>query len=480
MIIQNSQYVIKSLTIFSGGASPGSFANVNSNDVKEFGIDVRGLFQEINIFENIFFPCITGNILIHDAVGLNRKIRFDGSEYIFIHIQKDKGTSEGENPFEIKATFLIHKLTGKTNIGMNSEAYTLHFISQEYLLSEQQKIRKSFSGLYSDTVEKILTDYLRLKEPTNQINILDKTKNGNKIIIPNLTPFGAIQFITNRSLNKFGVPDFVFWQNQREGYNFASLSSLFSKNSDFEVNFGAKNISLNYIKDSKDFNLYYHTVMLGANDFQIINGFDLIDNVKNGYYAGKFFGFDPLTRKFTIKEVSHDKIYGKIPPGKKMPFDESIGDPGSHANPYPFNTKIYNKQGRLADEMFESKITVYPYEIDRKNSSYVKENDGASLNDIDETDSYVLQRKSILHNLYQRVVKIIMPGNFRFLCGKTVILNVPSFNNQRQVDNEEGDMSMSGKYIISAVRHIIRYDRHETVLEVMTDSSQIDPLTGKQ
>ena len=34
------------------------------------------------------------------------------------------------------------------------------------------------------------------------------------------------------------------------------------------------------------------------------------------------------------------------------------------------------------------------------------------------------------------------------------------------------DETLSGKYIITGVRHIIRFDKHETVIEVATDSTK--------
>jgi hypothetical protein len=33
------------------------------------------------------------------------------------------------------------------------------------------------------------------------------------------------------------------------------------------------------------------------------------------------------------------------------------------------------------------------------------------------------------------------------------------------------DKTLEGKYLIVAARHIIRYDKHETLLEVASDSS---------
>lgn len=485
MINQSGQYLIKSLVIFSGGATPGEYVDQTGSN-KEFGVDVRGLFQEISIHENIFSPCVTGSILIHDGLGLQRKIRFDGNEYIYIHAAKylkDGGPAE----LELKGTFLIYKVSERTNIGFNSEAYTLHFISPEFLLSEQQKVRKAYRGTYSNIIQNILTEYLDVQPNKTvssggtpyTINIIQPSPGDgvNYVIIPNLTPFKAINFLTGRALNSVNVPDFLFWQNHLFSYNFDSLSNIFGRDPDFEINFGAKNLT---IAENINDELYYKSVMLGANDFRIISNFDLINNVKKGYYAGKFFAFDPLTRKYQIIEVKHDNVYGRVPAGQIS--STALGDRGpSHANKYNYNTKVFNIKKRLADEEYESKITVYPFELDRTSSTLIQGSDPRTFSDIDKTHEYILQRKSIFNNLMQRVIRINMPGNFRFLAGKTVFLNFPHFYNERNKDEaqEVGDQSLAGKYIITAVRHIIRQDKHDTIIDVATDSSMINPITGR-
>lgn len=473
---QSGQYQIKSLVIYSAGAAPGeNYIDVQTNNNRQFGIDIRGLFQELNIYENMFYPCITGSILIHDGIGLNRKARFDGTEYIFINITKYDQNNSSNDQHEIKGIFLIHKVTDRTNIGFNSEAYVLHFISPEFLLSEQQKVRRSYTGLYSEMVSKILKDYLNVRTEikTNNItkNEVGKTSGQEKIVIPNLTPFKAIDFLASRSLNEKNVPDFLFWQNHLTGYNFKSLSKIFLEESKFEINFGVKNLSFgsnnSQFGQQYDEAGYYRTVFLGANNFKVLSNFDLIKNVKNGYYAGSFYAFDPLTRKYRRIEVKHEQYFANNPLVKK-------------ANRYPFNSKIYNNQKKTADTMFDSKITVYPFEIDRQSNQYIKDKIGDEINYLDGTHNYILQRKMIFYNLTQRLIQINMPGNFGFITGNCVQLNVPHFYNERGDESEVGDPSLSGKYVITAVRHIIKVDRHETILEVATDSSMMNPLTGVQ
>lgn len=62
-----------------------------------------------------------------------------------------------------------------------------------------------------------------------------------------------------------------------------------------------------------------------------------------------------------------------------------------------------------------------------------------------------------------------MPGNFRLWSGSNVMMNLP--NRFNAIGETEGDKTVRGKYLIVAARHIIRYDRHETILEVATDST---------
>ena len=68
-----------------------------------------------------------------------------------------------------------------------------------------------------------------------------------------------------------------------------------------------------------------------------------------------------------------------------------------------------------------------------------------------------------------------MPGNFVVSSGFTLNLEVPK--RAFKAENDDAfDMSLYGKYLIIATRHIIRYDRHEVVFEAATDSSNEDAI----
>lgn len=70
-------------------------------------------------------------------------------------------------------------------------------------------------------------------------------------------------------------------------------------------------------------------------------------------------------------------------------------------------------------------------------------------------------------------LKIVMPGNFQLSSGFNVNLVAPTFS-KKEIGGDNEDPSLSGKYIITSSRQIIGYDKHETIIEVATTSTNND------
>lgn len=421
-LVQATQFQIKKLSITSYDGS--------------VEYDIRQVFEELNIFENILLPCMSGNIVIRDAVGLSAKINFDGSEYLNVKISKF------EDEMEFDRKFIIYKQSERKEVTQNSEMYVLHFVSEEFILSQQKKIKQSFKGTYSEIIQRIMKDYLKINFVFPEIANIAPTKGLHNVVAPNKSPFDVIEMLTKQSVSQEGSPDYLFWQNNL-GYNFMPISMLISYDPLTTINFGAKNVGAT----DEVYNLF------GARDLKVISQFNMAENIQNGVYASKFIGFDPLTRTIQTTNISHNNVYGLNK---------------NHANEKPLNTNVYNKEKKMAKDMFDSKVTLYHFELPRMENSYLKSNDSQTASVIDDTHNYKVQRKVIFQNLMQKRLRVTMPGNFLLYTGSCVQLNVPN----RFIDSsEEGDKTLSGKYLITATRHIIRYDKHETIIEVSTDST---------
>ena len=198
-------------------------------------IDIQSIYEEISIFDSMFTPVMSGNILIKDAVGLSGILLFDGTEMLLIDISKDANSDVAN----FRKAFRIYKQSDRKNEGMNSESYALHFAADEIMFSDQQRVNQSYEGTYSSVVGKILTNYLKV--PENQLGGRYEDSIGiRKIAIPNLRPLEAIDWCAKRAVDQNQSPNFMFFQNMT-GFNFVTLSTLLSEVDVLDVRIEPKN-----------------------------------------------------------------------------------------------------------------------------------------------------------------------------------------------------------------------------------------------
>jgi hypothetical protein len=428
---QSTQFAIKELKILT--KIPGNSA-----------IDISGLFEEINIFDNLLNSCMSGSVLIRDAIGLSEKLMFDGSEVLKIKINKAADSEDAH----INKLFRIYKQSNRQNVNMSSETYILHFISDEFIFSEQQVVSQAYNTTYSTIAKQILINQLNV--PTNYFGLTEESTGLKKLIIPNLKPIEAVEWCARKAVDIKGSPNFVFFENKL-GFNFVTLSTLLSARSIGTVNFSPKNLVEDITEE-----------IWGARNVKVISQFDFIQNTRAGVYAGKFIGFDLVSRSVGQLDVSYSDNY----------------DIMSHGNKTKNLSVISNKNGELNTESFNSKKTLYHYSSDRSLLDHVKTNDPASINNDDDTYRYVMQRQAIFQNLYSQRVQVVLPGNFNITSGLNVILNIPkrAERDTSESSTDQLDKSLFGKYLIVATRHIIKYDKHEVVFEAVTDSSNKDAV----
>jgi len=421
-ISKSTQFTIKELTIVT----------------KAGNIDITEIYDELNIFDTLFLPVMNGTILIKDSIGLSGKLLFDGSEGLLIHIKKDKNSDIDS----FKKSFRIYKQSNRENQTLNSEMYILHFVSDELMYYDQQRVNQSYEKTYSDTVKNILENYLKV--PKNRLQGIYSPSQGiRKFVIPNLRPLEAIQWCAKRALDDKNSPNFVFYENNT-GYNFASLSKLLPEQAILDIKFEPKNMEGDTAISE----------MGSARQLEVVSQQDSIEKTRSGVNAGKFIGFDPMTRTIATENISYGDHYSTM----------------KHGNKTPNVSVIPNRDNKNNIEQYDSKKVVSVFGLARKDSKYIKKYDPTSISKEESPEKFVFQRNAILKNLMQKRIKLVMPGNFQLSSGFNVNVMAPNFGKKIKGSSNE-DSSVSGKYIIIATRHIIGYDKHETIIEVATTSS---------
>ena len=413
-------------------------------------IDISSIFEEINLYDNMFTPCMSANIVIRDSVNLFERLTLDGDETVMVKLDKGKDMPDG---WSYSKKFSIYTVSDRTNVNMTTQVYTIHLVNPDFLFSLQNKVTQRYQGPYSSAVYNILTNYLRVPAASpnfdageSGLGSIYPTTRIHDFIVPALSPFDAILQITKKSTYKNNLPDFVFYESPQVGYNFAPLSEMVKLDARYDINFKHKNVE-RQIGDE----------LLGATNFKVLSSFNLFDTIRDGSYAGKFIGFDTLTRTQSITKIQ----------------DVFTNSDGTGANQNSNLVPFKNKSDKEPYEMYDSRVVSYPYALSRADLKYIKEKDPASVNKLDNTHEYVFQRKAILTNLMQKRMQVTLPGNFGLFTGDMVNLFVPRFGIKEENASAKDslDTTLTGKYIIIGVRHIVQYNKHETIIEVASDSN---------
>jgi hypothetical protein len=385
-------------------------------------IDVSGIYEELNIHDSVLFNTISGNIFIVDAVGSLKGFDFDGSEFLILEL-----TKEGDL-YPFKGTFKIHSQSDKKMVSLASTSYRLNFISNEYIDSIKTKVIQHYSDTYSNIVKLILKDFLNV--PTEKLKgTIESSRGIRSVIIPTLAPLEAITWCSKRALDTNDKPTFLFFENF-DGYNFTSISNIFKQTPLANINFSPKNVIDNFGSD-----------FLGVRDYEVIDQYDFIQSVKAGQYAKTYRGYDIARRTFV--ELKSDS------------FNDQIGI--TPANPNKNRTPI----GMNLDKAFLSQVVSYFYNSKPKGNE-------------ERPEKWLLQRESILRNLFAKKIRIEMSGNYTYTSGKLLNVFMPKFSVVVDNDKENGlDSNLYGKYLIVATRHMMTAQgrAHTTILDLVTDST---------
>ena len=142
---------------------------------------------------------------------------------------------------------------------------------------------------------------------TKKINI-DPTIVSQDLVIPNWTPFSAMNWLANRAISgSYKGANYLFYEN-KDGYNFVSLEGLFERG----IEQGKLNNMPEYRPPIRDIvfepearKLSFYNVL----DISYDTGINISDNISNGMYASKVIEHDIVRRTFKINEFNYEKTF---------------------------------------------------------------------------------------------------------------------------------------------------------------------------
>ena len=397
---------------------------------KGFYQDVGAQVINIQFYEDLFAPFITGSLILKDSLDLVNLFPFIGEEYLELEISTP--TLDKNN---IKGKYYIYKMTNREMSGDKSVVYQLHFISVEAVVDLNKKTSRVFGDKISKMIEPFIKDKTFGLESDKKV-FIEETLNNTKYISNYWTPIENIMYLADTAINTNRSPSYVFFEN-RDGFYFISLEKLYTAGvfQDFV-----------YDKYTRDDRAGGGSVRNPEKDFKRIleisipTAFDYMDRIRSGMLSSRQVSYDVTKKTYSAKNYNMFQRF----------------EQQKHLNKYPINSdrSIFRAASRIIN---------YPKNFGNFNG----------FGDVTNAKSNQ-ERISLLKLAEANKINITVPGRCDYTVGQKIKLDLKRIEPLSKKDGDTTDKMFSGNYIIAAINHYVDREKHECYMEIIKESSMMD------
>lgn len=400
-------------------------------------IELKAITSDIEIYEHMEKPYLTGIMVVVDNHGLFDQINFMGNESVTIRFKAHDSITDISKKFTI---IQIDKAVKPTD---SAETITFTLLEESALRSATFNVNKCYKGTPQSIIKKILEDTINKKvisyTPAEQENI--------KVIVPNMEPLDACDWVKDRSTSAEGMPFFLFSTLVGDELKFLNLGEMLVEPSITKIPFRSSfastddRTSENVVLDGlrilshsyKNTDNLYGLIKAGSvgalhtfYDPGLKKDQDIVFNVSKDV-------FKPMVEKNILKKTQSDYIYSELYQAQDKPMHETQMTKVSSIG----FTGLYSKQKGLDEEV--------------------------------DTDGYRNRviGKSIKNFLKKNPITIVVPcQNFisakdSFTVGRIIDLRFLSNDpNNAEKGSNYLDKKKSGEYIIYSTKHLLQKERY--------------------
>lgn len=393
-------------------------------------LDVTDLFVTAELYEDLFSPSVSGNLVLKNNKGTIKDLKLNGADRLVIVVSDvDDG--------KIALEFLVysHHYAGTTD---TFELVGLNFVSFPHVLSQNSHIWRAYKGNIAGIVKNVFDELTSAYTPKalEEINTetptleCDSTEGVVKFVSPGWTPFQLIAWLSGRATNPNTSGSlFTFYQTIFDGYKFKSVENLIKEGNDTDLD--------------KEKCLYYGFAGDGyeKNNIKRISFGRIGDTLKNYKELYNDLWMTDFTKK-TITKRSYDASVS----ASALLNDEKIGVQNAN-NGFDFDFVGFRERGNLL--------------ANRSNESTLIHND------VDFLKGNSLQRKfAILRQLNAMTATFEIFNNTAIKVGEVVDLDITQKRTINESDTADDikDKELSGRYLVSAVS--LKYDLEQVKMQV--------------
>ena len=434
---------------------------INASDIAVKKIDILSATSrfslipslvELIIYEDIFEPALKGNITFMDSHNLPYKLPMVGEETIDIDISL---SGFDDDSLSIQPPLLhVNSIRDREVVKPKAQLITLELVSEQYMSSIHSKVSTSYRGktigfIVDDIYRKYLHDENGPRDSIS-VEITDRIEN---IIIPNLNPIEAIEWISRRAIpESSSAVNYVFYETV-DGSFFVSLNTLIGREPVFtfvieprvEDSSGVSSLAAGKIRVEK---------------FKFINSFNKNQNIQYGVYAYKLITHDIVIKKITQYEYTgfnnwfagnHLGIYPPLSNSdietKSAGVSRTTFAPNAEANNYP------TVDDKPLANMIDSRVMFYP----KHDQMYA-----TNISDLydNKVEEWKLQRNADIGRYNGLNLYVEIAGISSLRVGQLIKMIIPSPETSSNDNSSDivNDKSLSGNFMITAIKHMFNKD----------------------
>ena len=407
----NKSYLITQCSVFK---------KLDGDSSSEFGLLAGN--PNISYYESLFSPSVNVTIETTDVSGFVSREEIYGGQSIEISI---KMFDPDIDDFKIKKNKhgLVVNSVKNVTMDFKESKSTLECVSKDFLRNEVARLNRRFTGNITEIVKKIMEEEPKGIETTKDIEV-DQATNSYTFCGNLKRSMDTIQWLQPKakSENQFG---FLFFEDY-DGYKFKSIESLLKQEP-----FTDQPFEMSQTSTSSRFAIL-DAVMVQTNDVFL--------NMRSGTYNNDTTYIDLISQTKSVDDFKIDNLKDlKDPP--KLP--DNLTDSTSRKMLRFDDPGVMQKGSKREDEQPKEELAKI------QNQSYARNN-----------------------LLFSQALKIKVSFNPSLRVGKIIEVRLPvdTDSSESGVKYQKlGKGDLSGKYLISELRHKVGSNKSSTHLTLVRD-----------
>jgi len=413
---------------------------VLQSDRTDITVDLRNVVTDIEIYESLNQSYLTADLLFIDNDNLLARFDIQGGEKISIEIKVTNPLAR-----KIKKTFYIESIEKIKKVNDNTEVISLNLVEDCFYISKLQNISRYYSGAPIDIIKKIAKEYLN-----RDIITTASTSKPMNVIVPNMDPITAMQWLRDTMSTDLGYPYCLFSTLFTDVLLFADLDLLLNQEA-INSNTPFRRMPASLQNDDPA----AVDRIIKQHRFEESNG--LLDFILRGNIGSEIQYIDTLTNKkntfnFDVIEDVIKPVSAKLPRRQR---NMTI-------------SPLFEHNGKRFSKYKSKKISL----IGGSNAFKTNNEHIVSYNESKTISEYKLNAKvNAIHNILMKTPLTITISGNHFLQGDghyTIGNNLQieflnSFTNT-EASVDKLDRNKSGSYLIYATRHMFKKEKYDMVM----------------